>query len=150
LSDVPPAVGFEVVTTAGIRSEVADPGLAGRPAAVEADIGLGVINIDTATDRSRVGKHIGRVPQQDLLTQTGRNLVAVDRIVTGRQVNHRFQVDRAPVPEHSAQLAEQYRPHLFNPGHPASGAQRLLTEMDIDDDPGPGPLWVERRRGDRA
>jgi hypothetical protein len=146
---VPSAVGFEVVTTAGIRSEVADPGLAGCPTTVWAEVGDGVINIDTATERGRVGKHIGRVPQQDLLTQSGRNLVAVDGSVSGRQVNHRFQVDPAPVPEHSAQLAEQHRPHLFNPGNPASGAQRLLTEMDIDDDPGPGTLRVERRRGDR-
>ena len=39
-------MGFQSVMPSGVGSEVADPGLAGRSAAVRVEVGNGVINID--------------------------------------------------------------------------------------------------------
>ena len=48
----------------GVRgSEVADPGLPGRPALIGAEISDGVINIDAAAHRGGVGKHIGGIAE---------------------------------------------------------------------------------------
>ena len=78
------------------------PGLAGRPAFVRAEIGDGVIDVDGSADRGGVGKHIGRVAQQQLLTEAGRDLIAIHWGVSGGQVDDRFQIDGAALAEQQA------------------------------------------------
>jgi hypothetical protein len=71
------------VVAAYVRSEVADPGLPGRPALIGAEISYGVINIDAAAHRGGVRKHIGGIAELQLLAEPGRNLVALHRDVSG-------------------------------------------------------------------
>ena len=59
-------------------------GLAGRSAFVGAEVGDGVIKVDAAAYRGGVGEHIGGIAELQLLTQPGRDLIAIDRGVTGR------------------------------------------------------------------
>ena len=79
-------------------SEVADPGLARRPAPVRAEVWNGVIDIDGTAHSGGVWEYISRVTQQELFTQSCRDFVAIDRDVTGRQIDHRFTliVQRSP------------------------------------------------------
>jgi hypothetical protein len=81
--DLPAAVGFDPVVVAGVGSEVPDPGLAGRPTFVGAQVGDGVIDIDRAADCGGVGKYVGGVAQLELFPKPGRNFVAVHRGVAG-------------------------------------------------------------------
>jgi hypothetical protein len=83
LSDLPAVVGFDPVVVAGVGSEVPDPGLAGWPAFVGAQIRDGVVDIGGAADGRGVGKHVGGVAQLELFPKPGRNFVAVDRGVAG-------------------------------------------------------------------
>jgi hypothetical protein len=93
LSDLPAAVRLLVVVAADVWSEVAEPGLAGRPAAVRAQIRDGVINVDGSADSGGVGKHISRVAQLELFAEAGGDFVGVDWGVSGWQVDDWFQVD---------------------------------------------------------
>jgi hypothetical protein len=52
LPDLPASVGFQAVMAAYLGSEVADPGLARRSAAVRAEVGDCVIDIDGTADRA--------------------------------------------------------------------------------------------------
>ena len=148
LSDLPSAMGLPVMVAPHVRSEVADPGLAGWPAAVRAEIGDRVIRIDAATDRGCVGKHIGGIAQQELFAKTGRNLVTIDRDVSSRQVNDWFQVDGAPGPKQSAQLTEYDRTDVLDAADSGAGHQRFGGEMHVDHYTWPRAVWVERRRRD--
>jgi hypothetical protein len=50
-------------------SEVADPGLAGRPTLIGAEVGDGVIKIDAAAHTGGKRKHVGRVAQLQLFAE---------------------------------------------------------------------------------
>jgi hypothetical protein len=50
LSNLPAAVGFDPVVVASVGSEVADSDLAGRSAALWAEVGDGVVDVDFAGD----------------------------------------------------------------------------------------------------
>ena len=54
-----------------------------------------MVNVDAAAHCGGVGKHIGGVAELELFAQPGRDFVAVDRDVSGGQVDHRFQADAA-------------------------------------------------------
>jgi len=83
LSNVPAAVGFEVVVSAGVGSKVADSGLAGRSPVVGIQVGDGVVDVHGAGDGCGVGKHIGGVAMQNLFAEAGRDLMVVDGYVAG-------------------------------------------------------------------
>jgi hypothetical protein len=83
LADLPAAVGFDPVVVADVGSEVPDPGLAGRPAFVGAQVGNGVVDSDRAADRRGLGEDVGGVAQQDLFAEAGGDFVCVDRCVAG-------------------------------------------------------------------
>ncbi len=76
-------IGFVVVVAADVGSEVADSGLAGRPAAGGAEVGDGVIHVEAAAHRSGVGKHVGGVAELELFAEPGGDFVAVDREMPG-------------------------------------------------------------------
>jgi hypothetical protein len=84
LANVPAAVGLVAVVAADVGSEVADLGLAGRPALIETPIGDGVIQVQAAAHRSGVGEHISRVAQLQLFAKPGRDLITIDGNVSGR------------------------------------------------------------------
>jgi hypothetical protein len=71
------------VVVADVGSEVAEPGLAGRPAVVEIDIGDGVVDVDAAADRVGVGEDVGGVAQQQLFAEARRDLIAIQGHVAG-------------------------------------------------------------------
>ena len=89
---------FVVVVPTYVRSQVADPSLAGRPTLVRTEVGDGVIKIDAAAHRSGIGEHVGRVAKLELFAEPGRDLVAVHRGVSGGQIDHRLQTDLAGSP----------------------------------------------------
>jgi hypothetical protein len=99
-------VGFDPVVVAGVGSEVADSGLAGRPAFVGAQVGDGVIDIDGAADCGGVGEDVGGIAQQDLFAEAGWDFVCVDGGVAGSEVDHRFHTDAAMVADDQVQLAQ--------------------------------------------
>ena len=90
------------MVAAGVGSEVADSGLAGRPAVVGVEVGDGVIQVDSAADGGGVGKHISGVAQLELFPQRCWDLVGIDGEVSGGQIDHRLQVDAAAVAEQGA------------------------------------------------
>ena len=63
MSDVPAAVGFDVVVVSDVGSEVADSGLAGWPAAVGTQVRDGVVGVDVAAYGGGVGEYVGGVAQ---------------------------------------------------------------------------------------
>ncbi len=65
------------------RSEVTDPGLAGRPASVGAEVGDGVIKVDAAAHRGGVGEHVGGVAEVQLLAEPRRDFVTIHRGMSG-------------------------------------------------------------------
>ena len=71
------------MVAAHMGAEVADAGLAGRSAAVRAEVGDGVIKVCAAADCGGVGEHVGGVAELQLLTEPGGDFVAVDRGVSG-------------------------------------------------------------------
>ena len=73
LANLPAAVGFVVVVPAYVGSQVADPGLARRPASIGAEIRNGVINIDVAADPGGIRKYVGGITQLELLAEPGRD-----------------------------------------------------------------------------
>ena len=77
LSDLPAGMGFVSVVAPNMWSEVADPGLPGRPTLVGAAIGDGVIQLHATAHPGRIGKHIGRVAQLQLFAKPRRDLIAV-------------------------------------------------------------------------
>jgi hypothetical protein len=83
LADLPAAEGFDPVVVADVRSEVPDSGLARRATLIEADIGAGVVDVDGAAHRVGVGEYIGRIAQQDVFPEAGRDFVAVEWNVAG-------------------------------------------------------------------
>ena len=129
-------------------AEVADPGLARRPAPVRAEVGNGVIDIDGTAHSGGVWEYISRVTQQELFTQSCRDFVAIDWDVTGRQIDHRFHVDRAALPEQHLQSAQQHRTDVFDPGDTAASGDRFGAEVHIDHAKGPRPIRIKRRRHD--
>ena len=137
-----------VVVAADVGAEVPEPGLAGRPAAVRAQIRDGVINVDGSADRGGVGKHISRVAQLELFAEAGRDFVGVDWGVPGGQVDDRFQVDRTVVAEQQPEPVEQDRADVFDAGDAGAGGEGFAAEVHINHCAGPGPFWPERRRQD--
>jgi hypothetical protein len=66
-----------------------------------------VINIDRTAHRVGVGKHIRRVmQQQQMFPQTGRDLIGIDRDMSGGQIDHRLQTDAAAVTQQRVQPAQ--------------------------------------------
>jgi hypothetical protein len=102
LADLPASVRRLAVVAADEWSEVAEPGLARRPAFVRAQVGNRVVHIDRSADRGGVREHISGITQQQLLAQASRDLIGIGRGMPGRQVNNRFQIDRAEVAEQQA------------------------------------------------
>ncbi len=90
---------FVVVVAADVGSEVADSGLAGRAALVGPEVGDGVVKVDAAAHRGGIVKHIGGVAELELFAKPGGDFVAVDRDVSGGQIDHRFQADAARAAE---------------------------------------------------
>ena len=129
-----------------MRSQVADPGLARRPTTVWTQITNGVIHIDLPGDCCGVGEHVSGVPELQVLPKPSRDLIAVHWGMTSRQIDHRFQVDHAAVPEHTAQPTQQHRTDIFDADHTGPVSERLGTEVDIHHSTGPGPVRIERRR----
>jgi hypothetical protein len=64
-------VGLVPVVPAYVGAEVAEPGLAGRAAAVGAQVGNGVIEVDGSADGGGVGEHVGGVAQLQLFAEAG-------------------------------------------------------------------------------
>ena len=92
LADSPAAVSFVVVVAACVGSEVADSGLAGRPALVGAEVGDGVVQVDAAVHGGGVGEDVGGVAELELFAESGGDFVAVDWGVPGGQVDDRFEL----------------------------------------------------------
>jgi hypothetical protein len=86
-----------------VGSEVPDPGLAGWPAFVGAEVGDGVVDIDRAADCGGVREDVGGIAQQDLFAEAGGDFVCVDRCVAGSEVDHWFHADAAMITEQEAQ-----------------------------------------------
>ena len=99
LADLPAGVRFQAVVVAGVGSEVADAGLAGRAALVGAEVGNGVVNVDQPAYCGGVGEDVGGVAEVELFAEPGRDFIAVDRGVAGGEVDHGFQADGAVVAE---------------------------------------------------
>ena len=66
-----PASGraFLAMVTADVGAEVAEPGLAGRPTLVWAQVGNRVVHVDGSADRGGVGEYVGGIAQQQLFAQ---------------------------------------------------------------------------------
>jgi hypothetical protein len=139
-------MGLASVVAADVGSEVADPGLAGRPTCIGTEVEDGVIHIHPAAHRGGIRKHISRAAELQLLPQPGRDLITVHRGVAGRQIDHRLQADPAAVAEQAAQPTQQHRADIFDPGDPGAGGEGFLAEMDIDHSAGPSPIRIKRRR----
>jgi hypothetical protein len=77
LSDLPASVRLLVVVPADVGAEVAEPGLAGRAAAVGAHVGNGVVEVDGSADGG-VGEDIGGVAQLQLFAEAGGDFVGID------------------------------------------------------------------------
>ena len=137
-----------VVVAADVGSEVAEPGLAGRPAAVRAQIRNRVVYIDGSADGGGVGEHISGIAELELFAEAGGDFVGVDWGVPGGQVDDRFQVDRTVVAEQQPEPVEQDRADVFDAGHTGAGGEGFGAEVHIDHCAGPGPFWPERRRQD--
>src|SRR4029450_7457695 len=128
-----------------IRSEVADPCLSRWTTPVGALVRDGVINIDAAADCGGIGEYIRWIAKLELFAETGRNLVAVDRAVSGGEVDHRSQVDCAAVAQQESQPAEQHRPGVLDSGDSGTGRDGLGADMHIDHGPRPCLFGIERR-----
>src|SRR5512132_2144822 len=131
-----------------VGSEVPTPGLARWPAAVRAQIRDGVVDVDAAAHCGGIGKHISGVAQQDLFAQLRRYFVAVEGDVSGGKVDHRFQADRAAVPEQGVELTQHDGADVFDSGDTGARCERFGGEMYIDHGAGTRPRRVERRWGD--
>jgi hypothetical protein len=69
---------------------------------VGAEVGDGVVKVDAAADCGGVGEHVGGITELQLFAEPGRDFVAVDRGMSGGQIDHRFQVDGAMLAEQAA------------------------------------------------
>jgi hypothetical protein len=76
-------MSLQSVVAAGVGSEVADAGLAGRPTPVGAEVGSGVVKIDATAHCGGVGEHVGGIAQLRLFAEPRRYFVAVDRGMPG-------------------------------------------------------------------
>jgi hypothetical protein len=129
-----------VVVPADVGAEVAEPGLAGRAAAVGAQVGDGVVHVDGSVDGGGVGEDVGGVAQLQLFAEAGGDFVGIDWGVPGWQVDDRFQMDGAVLAEQQAEPAEQDWADVFDAGHTGACGEGFGAEVYIDHGAGPGPL----------
>src|SRR4029453_18348169 len=109
LPDLPAAVGFVAMVTADVGSEVADPGLAGRPTLIRTEIRNRVILIHAAAHPGGIGEYISWVAQLQLFAAPGRDLITIHGGVSGGQIDHRLRADPSAVAEHHPQPTQQDR-----------------------------------------
>ena len=83
MSDLPAAEGFVPVMAPYVRSEVADPGLAGWPTLVGAEVGNRVIKIDPAAHCGGIREHVGGIAELQLFAEPRGDFVAVDGGMSG-------------------------------------------------------------------
>jgi len=70
-----------------------------------------------------LAEHVGGVAELQLLAEPGGDFVAVDRGVSGGQVDHRLHADHAVLSEQGAESAEEHRADVFDSGDPCIGGE---------------------------
>src|SRR5215211_6652914 len=76
---LPAAVSNSTMAGAGKRAEVAEPGLAGRPAVIHRHIPFGVIYVHVWAETGAEREHVGDLSDSDPSPQLRRYLISVDR-----------------------------------------------------------------------
>jgi hypothetical protein len=139
----PAAVGDSSMSGPGHRAEVAQPGLSRRPAVVGWHVAFGVIKIHVLTEAGAEGKDVGDLPGSDGGPQLRRYLIAVDRCDCGG-VQHRLDTDlTAAASKEFHQLVEGDQVAVFGSDDRMTGTQCGFGKVEVEYDPGPGPLSVE-------
>jgi hypothetical protein len=139
-------VRFDAVLQPTHRPKVVDSGLAGRAAAGQRYVRLGVVQIHPLGSGG-VGEAAGGHAQEHGLADPPGYLITVDGWDI-LWIDDRLHGDlTAGVGEESADLAEGERSHTFQPGdsatEQASGHQRLLAQVDVQHHLGPQSAQVE-------
>jgi hypothetical protein len=134
---LPAAVGDGAVPGPGERAEVAEPGLAGRPAVVGRHTAFGVIQVHVRAETGAEGEHVGDLPGSDRGAQPRRYLIAVHRCYLGG-IDNRLDGDVASAAaQEPDQLVEGERAAVCRPHQRMPGSKRRLSKMKVQHHPWP-------------